>query len=46
MAEARLGDLRASALDATAATAELGWRPEVDIAEGVRRTVEYFRKLT
>ncbi|MGH3876869.1 MAG: NAD-dependent epimerase/dehydratase family protein [Actinophytocola sp.] len=45
-AAARLGDLRASALDATAATTELGWHPEVDIAEGVRRTVEYFRKLT
>lgn len=39
----RLGDLRASALDATAARAELGWRPVIDIAEGVRRTVDYFR---
>lgn len=44
-AAARLGDLRASALDASAAAAELGWRPEVDVAEGVHRTVEYFRKL-
>lgn len=42
-APARLGDLRASALDAAAATRELGWRQEVDLAEGVRRTVEYFR---
>jgi UDP-glucose 4-epimerase len=41
---ARLGDLRASALDASAAAADLGWRPEVDVAEGVRRTVEFFRK--
>jgi UDP-glucose 4-epimerase len=40
---ARLGDLRASALDASRAAAELGWRPEVTIDEGVRRTVEYFR---
>ena len=42
-APARLGDLRASALDATAAGVELGWRPLIDIAEGVRRTVDYFR---
>jgi UDP-glucose 4-epimerase len=30
-------------LDASRAIAELGWRPEVDVAEGVRRTVDYFR---
>ncbi|WP_199430800.1 NAD-dependent epimerase/dehydratase family protein [Qaidamihabitans albus] len=42
-APARLGDLRASALDSTAAREELGWKPVVDVAEGVRRTVEYFR---
>jgi UDP-glucose 4-epimerase len=46
MAPARLGDLRASALDASAAATDLGWRPEIGIAEGVRQTVEYFRKLT
>ncbi len=44
-APARLGDLRASALDASAARAELGWRPAVDLAEGIGRTVDYFRKL-
>jgi UDP-glucose 4-epimerase len=43
-APARLGDLRASALDATAATTDLGWRPKVNLAEGIRRTVDYFRK--
>ncbi|WP_020498193.1 NAD-dependent epimerase/dehydratase family protein [Sciscionella marina] len=42
-APARLGDLRDSALDASRADIELGWRPQVDIAEGVRRTVDHFR---
>jgi len=44
MAPARLGDIRRSCLDARSATAVLGWRPEVSLAEGVRRTVEYFRR--
>lgn len=43
-APARLGDLRASALDSTAARTDLGWEPRVDVAEGVRRTVDYFRR--
>ncbi|WP_434451833.1 NAD-dependent epimerase/dehydratase family protein [Lentzea sp. E54] len=42
-APARLGDLRASALDASRATRELGWVPEVDVKTGTARTVEYFR---
>lgn len=42
-APARLGDLRASALDNAAARRVLDWRPEVDIAEGIDRTVDYFR---
>ncbi|MFL6144089.1 MAG: NAD-dependent epimerase/dehydratase family protein [Labedaea sp.] len=42
-APARFGDLRRSMLDSSAARAELGWRPRVDIAAGVRRTVEHFR---
>lgn len=42
-ASARLGDLRASALDAGLAGADLGWRPAVDIVEGIHRTVDYFR---
>ncbi|GDY33557.1 NAD-dependent epimerase/dehydratase family protein [Gandjariella thermophila] len=42
---ARLGDLRASALDASAAAHELGWKPRVTLTEGVRRTVEHFRAL-
>ena len=43
-APARKGDLVASALDATAAEAGLGWRPEVTIEEGIRRTVEHLRR--
>jgi UDP-glucose 4-epimerase len=43
IAPARLGDLRASALDASLAAAELGWKPQATIVEGVRRTVDYFR---
>lgn len=42
-AAARLGDLRASALDPAAAGEVLGWKPEVSLDEGVARTVEYFR---
>ncbi|HEX5405437.1 MAG TPA: NAD-dependent epimerase/dehydratase family protein [Pseudonocardiaceae bacterium] len=42
-APGRLGDLRASALDASRAAAELGWTAQVPVAEGVRRTVDYFR---
>lgn len=44
IAPERLGDLRVSAIDATAAARELGWRPAIGVAEGVRRTVRHFRK--
>ncbi len=40
---ARLGDLRRSSLDIHRAAEVLGWRPQVPLMEGVRRTVEYFR---
>ncbi|ODR05743.1 UDP-glucose 4-epimerase [Mycobacterium sherrisii] len=40
----RLGDLRRSCLDISSAAEVLGWRPRVQLAEGVRRTVEYFRR--
>lgn len=38
----RLGDLQRSCLDISRAERELGWRPQVPLAEGVRRTVKYF----
>ena len=40
---ARLGDVRRSALDPALAGEVLGWTPKVDIEEGIRCTVEYFR---
>lgn len=42
-AEARIGDLRASALDPAAAREALGWKPQVSLDEGVAQTVEHFR---
>lgn len=42
-APARLGDVPRSALDSSRAGEFLGWTPQVDIREGVRRTVDYFR---
>ena len=42
-AAARTGELDAIALDATKAERELGWRPAVDLAEGIRRTMQWLR---
>ncbi|AGS33834.1 dTDP-glucose 4-epimerase [Corynebacterium maris DSM 45190] len=42
-APARLGDLPRSALSYDRAREVLGWEPQVPIAEGVARTVDYFR---
>jgi UDP-glucose 4-epimerase len=41
----RLGDLRRSCLDIGLAERVLGWRPQVQLADGVRRTVAYFRQV-
>jgi UDP-glucose 4-epimerase len=40
-AEARTGEVHASALDPTRAARELGWKPDIDLAEGVERTVDW-----
>ena len=41
---ARLGELKRSSLDTSRAKQVLGWVPKVDLAEGVARTVDYFRQ--
>jgi UDP-glucose 4-epimerase len=41
----RLGDLKRSCLDITVAERVLGWRPQIALDDGVRRTVEYFRAV-
>jgi UDP-glucose 4-epimerase len=40
----RMGDLRRSCLDNRRAAEVLGWTPKVPLADGVPRTVEYFRQ--
>ncbi len=40
----RLGDLRRSCLDSSRAADVLGWAPKVPLAEGIARTVEFFRE--
>ena len=41
---ARLGDVYQISLQSTRAKQELGWTPQVDLEEGLRQTVEYFRQ--
>jgi UDP-glucose 4-epimerase len=40
----RPGDVRKSCLDVSRAARVLGWKPEVGLDEGLRLTVEWFRK--
>jgi UDP-glucose 4-epimerase len=37
-----LGDVRRNYSDTSKARKTLGWRPAVDLTEGLRRTVEWF----
>lgn len=41
----KLGEIRQTYLNSAKAAANLGWKPEVSLAEGLQRTVEYFRPL-
>ncbi len=40
---ARTGELERSALDHSLAAAELDWRAVIDLDEGIRRTIDWFR---
>jgi UDP-glucose 4-epimerase len=40
----RPGDLRRISLDSARARRDLDWAPAVDFKEGLRRTVEWFRR--
>jgi len=44
-AEARTGEVHASALDPTLAGRVLGWKPDTDLTEGIKRTVVWQRGL-
>jgi UDP-glucose 4-epimerase len=42
-AAARTGELQAIALDATKAEKDLGWKPAVEVVEGIQRTIQWLR---
>jgi UDP-glucose 4-epimerase len=44
-AEARTGEVHASAVDPTLAGRVLGWKPDTDLTEGIERTVDWLRAL-
>jgi UDP-glucose 4-epimerase len=43
--EARTGEVQASALDPTRAGRTLGWQPDTDLTEGIKRTVDWLRGI-
>lgn len=43
-ADARTGEVKASALDPTRAGRVLGWKPDIDLSEGIGRTVDWLRR--
>ena len=44
-AEARTGEVHASALDPTRAGRVLGWKPDTDLTEGIKRTIDWLRGI-
>lgn len=42
-APGRIGELQRSVLNNSRAAADLGWKPQVDVAEGSKRVLEFFR---
>ena len=42
---ARMGDVRESLADITLARTLLGYEPEVEFEEGLRRSIEYYRTI-
>jgi UDP-glucose 4-epimerase len=43
--DSRAGDVRHSLADVSLARGELGYHVEIDLAEGLRRTIDYYRDL-
>jgi len=41
----KLGEVRKSCLDASKVRGILGWQPQVELEEGLRRTVDFFRPI-
>ena len=42
---AKEGEQQKSCLDSTKVREELGWRPEIKLAEGIKKTVEWFKAV-